>query len=256
MNCPQCGATADGVAQFCQSCGANLRPQPQSSATTPSNPATGSSGFSLTRLGRGDLGVGGGTLVLLISLFLPWYTATLTGGGSGIAGGSNSPSASVSALGDGAGGWRFLILILCVAILGYLVVRAFRPLSLPLPHWQVLGIATGLNLLLTLIGLIATPSSAVLSAEAGFGISISLDFGVFISLVAAALAVVFAYLRSKEPELIGPDSAASQVGLVYATSPGFTKPGAASSTRFCASCGAQVATADQFCTSCGAAAAP
>jgi hypothetical protein len=88
---------------------------------------------------------------LFISLFLPWYRNGFSG-----------TSVTVSTTRPGAGGWRVLILILCIVIVGYLFVRTIWELpGLPIPHWQVLAAATILNALLTIIAFLVKPGGGV-----------------------------------------------------------------------------------------------
>jgi hypothetical protein len=115
-------------------------------------------------------------LVLFISLFLPWFPASASVGNVTL-------SSSVDAL--TAHGYLYLVLLLALAMLGYLVLAAgldSMP-ALPLRHEQILGAAAAVNLLLVLIGLLIMPggdSSLV---------KVSWDFGAFIGLAAAVVAV-------------------------------------------------------------------
>jgi len=128
--------------------------------------------FDLKRLTRNDQIVGVATLVLFISLFLPWFTASAGSLGGG----------SVNGLWHG---YMYIDLILALAILGFLVVRAgfdALPFRLPVSPDQALLAATGLNLLLALISFAFKPAS-------GFGVSIGWGIGAFIGLIAAVAAV-------------------------------------------------------------------
>jgi hypothetical protein len=128
--------------------------------------------LDLKRLTRNDQIVGGATLVLFISLFLPWFTVSVRGFGSG----------SVNGLYHG---YMYIDLILAIAILAFLVVRAGfdeLPFRLPVGPEQALLAVTCLNLLLALISFVFKPAS-VLGIEVGWGI------GAFIGLIAAIVAV-------------------------------------------------------------------
>jgi hypothetical protein len=160
----------------------------------------------MSRLRLGDLIAGGGSLLLLIALFLPWYTAhhspatktpsaadiaKITSLANAICGGisncgNNDPS--ISALHSGAGGWRYLILILAIVTLVYVLVRAFLPSEprLGVQHWQLVIGLTGMTALLALIALIANP----LSILNGFGATASIGFGAIIGVIVALAAVV------------------------------------------------------------------
>ena len=221
-NCSQCGSAVTEGATFCPVCGT---PQttpaeaPAAAAPPPADqpppgsfpggtgysapPAAQSSGFGSTsgmsfdlkRLSLSDQIVGGATVLLFIMLFLPWYTVSFEGA-----------SASTSALGSGAGGYRFLILLLSIAIVGYLVVRALGSLNqLPLPHWVILGGAVALNALLTLLAFLFKPSLGVAGALAG--VSVGWGFGAFLGLLcalAALGAVVWDWNQQGRPSLKGP----------------------------------------------------
>jgi hypothetical protein len=112
------------------------------------------------------------TLVLFISLYLPWYTY-------------NFGLGSVSA--DGLSrGYMYIVFLLCLAILVYLVSRAgfgVVPFKLPMPAEQLLLIATVINLVLTVLAFIDKPG--------GVGFSgIGWGWGAFVGLVAAVVAAL------------------------------------------------------------------
>ena len=204
--CSQCGSAVTDGATFCPVCGT-----PQTEATTGAPPAAetppaaapppgagapppgafgtppagagygappqsgfggtaGGLAFDLKRLTMGDLVAGGGSLLLFIFLFLPWYTASFEG-----------LSASTNALGSGAGGYRFLILIVSLVTIAYVVARSLglpRQLPQPLLHWQVLIGLTGLDALLTVISFFDKPSG-------GGIVSVGWGAGAFLGLIAA-----------------------------------------------------------------------
>ena len=130
--------------------------------------------FDLTRLSTVDKVVAGGTLVTMISLWFPWFTATYLGHDSG----------SISGTGDH--GWLWLEFILALALLVYLGARAAwaqLPFNLPVSHeWLLIG-GTALQFLLILIGFLAMPSSDGIA-----GISIGWDFGAFLALIGSIVA--------------------------------------------------------------------
>jgi Protein of unknown function (DUF2510) len=135
------------------------------------------------RWGPGDMVVGGATFVLFIALFLPWFSIS----GFGVLFFTESAV--------GAHGWMYLVLLLSLAILGYLVARPmWQSTRLPLPHWQALLGATGLNLVLTLICLLSKPYGTSLS----YGASI----GLLAALVAVVGAVVVAVTQSGQAETL------------------------------------------------------
>ena len=193
MTCSACGAMNQPQSRYCAQCGASL----VAPASAPGPPAPMTT-IELRRLGRGDLIVLAGTVLVFVSLYLPWYSISLSGFASLYSGGAIG---SISALGDGAGGWRFLILVVCLVIVGYVFLRTMssRGLRLPLPHWQLVTVLTGLNLLLVLIAFLVRPGGGSTVS----GLSISWDYGAYLALGAAALAVAGAVVRRNEPELLG-----------------------------------------------------
>jgi hypothetical protein len=144
--------------------------------------------FDLSRLTTVDRIVASATLVTMISLWLPWFSASFSGLGA-------TTSASIS--GTGYHGWLWLEFILALALLGYFVARAAweqLPFRLPVSdEWLLIG-GTGLQFLLILIGFLAMPSTDGLQ-----GYSVSWDFGAFIALLAsitAAAPVVYPAVKT------------------------------------------------------------
>ena len=176
MKCSQCGSDAATGAGTCPGCGAVIPTAAEAATLTQAGPAMAFH-FDAARWTTADRIAGGATLVLFISLFLPWFSVS-----AGF--GSFTESSSVDAL--TAHGYLYLVLLLALAILGYLVVSAgldSQP-ALPLSHEQILGGAAGLNLLLVGIGMLIMPGGG------SSLIKVSWDFGAFIGLAAAVVAVV------------------------------------------------------------------
>jgi hypothetical protein len=143
---------------------------PPSSAAPPSTPraasAASSFAFDMKRWTQVERITSIASLVLLISLFLPWFTY----GGFSV---------------DGLWhGWMYITFILCVAIVVNLVAKAgFRemPYKLPLPEERLLLFATGINLVLTVLAFLLKPG--------GIGFSgVGWGFGAFVGLIAAVIA--------------------------------------------------------------------
>ena len=110
---------------------------------------------------------GTSTLLLLVSLFLPWYGVSILG---------------ISAEADGLNvhGYLYIVLLLCVAILAYLVLWAgFEelPVQLPLTHQQRLLAASGVNAAVVLLAFLIRPDGT------------GWRFGAFLGLLAALVAV-------------------------------------------------------------------
>ncbi len=138
--------------------------------------------FDLKRLARNDQIVGIATIVFVISLFLPWFTSS-----------AGVYSASVNGLWHG---YMYLGLILALAVIAYLVLRAgFEelPFRLPFDHERALLAATGVIFVLTVLSFVFKPSGAGI-------VSIGWGFGAFIGLIAAIAAVAplgLPFLRSR-----------------------------------------------------------
>ena len=146
-------------------------PAPAGPAWSPPASAAPAFNLDMRRLTRVDRIVGGATVVFFISLFLPWFTSSADG-----------ISGSVDGLWHG---YMYIALILALAVIAYLVVRAGfgeMPFRLPLEHERVLLAATAVIFVLTVISFVFKPS--------GYGlVSIGWGFGAFIGLIAAIVAV-------------------------------------------------------------------
>ena len=123
--------------------------------------------FDVKRWSRADEIAGVATILLFISLFLPWFTVSF-----GFA------SQSVNGLWHG---WMYLSLILSIVIVAYLVLRAGwdkLPITQDVPHLTVMMIATIVNLVLVVIAFIDKPG----------GSGVGWGFGAVLGLIAAAVA--------------------------------------------------------------------
>ena len=132
------------------------------------------SGFSFdaARLSPADKIAGAASAVLLISLFLPWFSA------------SAGPFASASASGVAAHGYLWVVVLLCLGIIAFLALGAgfaVMPARLPFARQTILLAATGLNLLIVLLAFFSRPSGLGL-------VSVGWDFGAFVALIAAIVA--------------------------------------------------------------------
>ncbi len=194
MICSQCGNDVAEGSAVCPRCGTPLsanqgtdvHPGARAGAGVPRGHAAAMSpafNLDLKRLTRNDQIVGGATLVLFISLFLPWFTASAGSLGSG----------SVNGLYHG---YMYIPLILALVMLAYLVLRAgfdTLPFNLPVGPEQALLAASGLNFVLTLISFVFKPSGDGI-VTVGWGI------GAFVGLIAAIVAVAplgVPFLRSR-----------------------------------------------------------
>jgi uncharacterized membrane protein len=113
--------------------------------------------------------------VLLIALFLPWFSVTV----------QFFKSTAVAGAGDGPQAHGYLWVVFVLAIVGLIVLVARDaierlPGNLPSPEQMLVG-ATGLALVLTILGLAQKPSS-------GSAISVAWSYGGFVALLAALIA--------------------------------------------------------------------
>jgi hypothetical protein len=192
MTCAQCGYDMAAGTEACPRCGTRAAGYTNPVTNVPAwNPPSGppahvpaSSGFSfdIRRWTLSDKIAGGASLLVLISLFLPWFTGSVSSDNSlGLAAQSASES------GTSAHGWLWFVFVVALAILAYLVLAAgfqVLPFRAPVRHDQLLLAATGLNLVLVFIGFLLKPST-----EGIAGVSISWSIGAFLALVAAVVAV-------------------------------------------------------------------
>ncbi len=203
MNCSQCGHEITEGANACPNCGTSLATAapPGASAVPPgagapmpvgAAPVAAGSGmpafaFNINRLSRNERITGIATLVVLISLFLPWVTASEH---STIPGAIGSYSASAD--GFSLHGYLWLAFILCLAVIAYLVMKAgFQkmPFALPMTDDQVMLIGTGVIFVIVLIGFLFKGYSGVSVSGPGYHFSVGWGFGAYLGLVAAVVAV-------------------------------------------------------------------
>ncbi len=193
ITCPNCQTVAGEGATTCPSCGnvlgapqatayaASAPPPPPGPAHAASTPPPAASGahakpqikFDFATLSQTDRLVGGGSLVLFIALFLPWFSVKL-----GILG-------TATASGLSAHGYLYVTLILTLGILGLLVAEALGiwklPSTIQLSRDQILLIATVINLILVVIAFVFKPS--------GLGVvKVGWSWGAFVALIAAVVA--------------------------------------------------------------------
>jgi len=189
--CANCGNEVQEGERSCVRCGAATevpaQGTPTTTGTSPGSRGTASPqlSFNASRLKVGDLVAAGGTFLVLITLFLPWYSASCAATGSIFC--QANQSAHLSALGAHSGGWRFLILVLVIITLGYLAARALLPneVRLAVEHWQIVTGLTAATALLVLVSLFTNPFSPFRA----LGISASPGFGSIIGIIAALVAV-------------------------------------------------------------------
>jgi hypothetical protein len=198
MSCPACQVENAPEASYCRHCGTRLGSatgtSPQSGAGLPQDqyPPNGGVGYSqpaggvppvsldLHRLSTVDKIVAGATLITMISIWLPWFTGSVS-----ILGVTDTASVS----GTGYHGWLWLEFFVALALLAYLAARALwetLPVSLPIAHDRLLIAGTGLQFLLILIGFFDSPPNTVVD---GIAVTISLSVGAFLGLIFSIVAV-------------------------------------------------------------------
>lgn len=136
--------------------------------------------------------VGGASLMLLLSSFLPWFGVSVLGAQQG----------EFAGIGDTI---VWAALIVALAILVFLVLRAGYgqvPFARPLSDRRVLAAATWLNLLLVLLAFLAKPRITGLNAAQIPPGALTIDrmLGAFIALLTvsvAALAASIAAMRAR-----------------------------------------------------------
>jgi hypothetical protein len=177
MVCSHCGNNIAEGANWCQQCG-TLQASGASPVTLESDQHRAASGpvetagtpsfsFNAGRWERTDRAAGIATIVVLISLVLPWFGVSVLG---------------ISGTADGltVHGYLYLVLLVALAILAYLVLHAgFEelPFRLPVGHGQLMLAATGLNFFLVLIAFLTKPTLT------------SWQYGAFVGLAGAVVAV-------------------------------------------------------------------
>jgi hypothetical protein len=140
----------------------------------------------------GDLVAGSALVVLLIALFVPWFTDLTSGAALGppLVSASNGPAAH---------GFLWMVLALAIASLVLIVTRPAlggRPGSLPSPGPILVG-ATGIAFVLCLLGVAIRPPGV---REFQHLVLVDWSYGGFIAVVAAEVAVAAALSIATRPQ--------------------------------------------------------
>ena len=185
QTCPQCQSQATDDATACPNCGATLgsgstatQAAPAVSAPAPTGAAPAAAApsassipaykFDAARWTLADRIAGIASIVLFISLFLSWFGVSVIG-------------ITVTASGLQAHGFLYIVMILCILIVAYLVLRAGwdeLPVSAKIPHLTVMMVFTIINLVIVFIAFIDKPG----------GSGVGWEFGAFVGLIAAVVA--------------------------------------------------------------------
>ena len=147
-------------------------------------PASSRSDFDTNRLSTGEIIAGISGVVLLISMFLKWYSVSVSGGG-GILGNTNFGVADANAW--QAFGLIDLIIFLCavVAIAGAILRAMARDVDLPWPMATVTLGAGALAFLLILFRLLVDPVD-VPDLPGAVDVDVGRGIGLFLGLISAA----------------------------------------------------------------------
>jgi hypothetical protein len=124
--------------------------------------------FDANRWNLADRITGVATFLLLISLFLSWFGVSVIG-------------ITITASGLSAHGYLYIVLIICILILAYLVLRAGwdeLPFAANVPHITVMMAATIVNLVLVFIAFLVKPG----------GSAVGWEYGAFLALIFAIVA--------------------------------------------------------------------
>jgi hypothetical protein len=171
MNCSSCGAGVSASDVSCPSCGAALAMA--AAAPGGATPAGGAARpttayrFDRSRWSSTDFVAGVATLVLFISLFLPWF-------------GVSVGPIGLSVDGLTAHGYLYLVLILALVEIVYLLAIAGLPDirgRVPVPHEQLLTAINIINLVIVVIAFLDKGASGI-----------GWRFGAFVGLIAAIVA--------------------------------------------------------------------
>jgi hypothetical protein len=170
-------------------------PAAESTAAAPQGSAP-AAGFDFAAVPRSVWISAGGALILLISVFFSWYTATasvsLPGGGSL----SRSASGSGWSSGDGAK----LVFLLALVILAVWAVDLFADnVTLPFPAAMVALVLGAVALLVCVIKFFSKPGGPDLTSFGGtLHFSVSVAWGLYVAILAAIAVVVGAYMHMNE----------------------------------------------------------
>ena len=169
-------------------------PAAESTAAAPQGSAPAAS-FDFAAVPRSVWISAGGALILLISVFFSWYTATasvsLPGGGSL----SRSASGSGWSSGDGAK----LVFLLALVILAVWAIDLFADnITLPFPASMAALVLGALALLVVVIKFFSKPASDISSFGGTINFSVSVAWGLYVAILASIAVVVGAYLHMNE----------------------------------------------------------
>jgi hypothetical protein len=173
------------------------RPPPaaESAAAAP-RPSSSAASFDFAAVPRSVWISAGGALVLLLSVFFSWYTATASVSVPGGATISRSASGSGWDSGDGAK----LVFLLALVILVVWAIDLFADsVTLPFPASMVALVLGAVALLVVVIKFFSKPGGGDVSSFGGtLHFSVSVAWGLYVAVLASIAVVVGAYLHMNE----------------------------------------------------------
>jgi hypothetical protein len=173
------------------------RPPPaaESAAAAP-RPSSSAASFDFAAVPRSVWISAGGALVLLVSVFFSWYTATASVSVPGGATISRSASGSGWDSGDGAK----LVFLLALVILVVWAIDLFADsVTLPFPASMVALVLGAVALLVVVIKFFSKPGGGDVSSFGGtLHFSVSVAWGLYVAILASIAVVVGAYLHMNE----------------------------------------------------------
>jgi hypothetical protein len=168
-------------------------PAAESTAAVPQS-APPAASFDFAAVPRSVWISAGGALILLISVFFSWYTATAS---ATLAGGTVSRSASGSGWDSGSG--AKLVALLALVILVIWAIDLFADnIDLPVPASLVALVLGGLALLIVVIKFFSKPGSDISSFGGTVHFSVSVAWGLYVAILASIAVVVGAYMHMNE----------------------------------------------------------
>jgi hypothetical protein len=170
-------------------------PAAESAAAAP-RPSSSAASFDFAAVPRSVWISAGGALVLLLSVFFSWYTATASVSVPGGATISRSASGSGWDSGDGAK----LVFLLALVILVVWAIDLFADsVTLPFPASMVALVLGAVALLVVVIKFFSKPGGGDVSSFGGtLHFSVSVAWGLYVAVLASIAVVVGAYLHMNE----------------------------------------------------------
>jgi len=174
-------------------------PPPRAAESTASapGPSAPAASFDVAAVPRSVWISAGGALVLLISVFFSWYTATAS---VSLPGGAGSLSRSASGSGWDSGDGAKLVALLALVILAVWAVDLFADnVTLPFPASLVALVLGAVALLVCVVKFFSKPGGPDLTSFGGtLHFSVSVAWGLYVAIVAAIAVIVGAYMHMNE----------------------------------------------------------